>query len=81
MKKKVAILGSTGSIGVSSLKIFKKNRKKFNIILLAAKSNFSKICNQIDIFKPKYFIVIDRLVFLKVKKKHLVFVCNISTGR
>ena len=37
MKKSVAILGSTGSIGRTSLDIFKKDSKKFNIILLSAK--------------------------------------------
>ena len=37
MKKKIAILGSTGSIGTTSLEIFKKDLKKFEIILLYIK--------------------------------------------
>ena len=32
MKKKIAILGSTGSIGETTLKIIKQNKKKFNVI-------------------------------------------------
>ena len=71
MKKKIAILGSTGSIGKTSLYIFKKNLKKFEIILLSANSNYSNICRQIKIFKPKYFIVTNTNVFKKTKKKFL----------
>ena len=35
MKKKIAILGSTGSIGKSLLNIFKKDKKNFEIVLLS----------------------------------------------
>ena len=70
MKKKIAILGSTGSIGTTSLNIFKKNKNKFNFVLLAANSNYSLICKQIKVFKPKYYIINDELVFKKVKKKY-----------
>ena len=69
MKKKIAILGSTGSIGTTSLNILKKNKNKFDIILLAANRNYSLICKQIKAFKPKYYIINDELVFKKVKKK------------
>ena len=53
MKKKIAILGSTGSIGTTSLNIFKKNKNKFNIVLLAANSNYTLICKQIKVFNPQ----------------------------
>ena len=69
MKKKIAILGSTGSIGTTSLNIFKKNKNKFSIILLSANSNYSLICKQIKEFKPQYYIISNLLVFKKVKKK------------
>ena len=36
MKKKIAILGSTGSIGKTSLNIIDKDKKRFKIILLSA---------------------------------------------
>ena len=68
MKKKIAILGSTGSIGTTSLNIFKKNKNKFSIILLSANSNYSLICKQIKEFKPQYYIISNLLVFKKVKK-------------
>jgi len=58
-KKKIAILGSTGSIGRTSIQIFRKNKKKFNIILLSANSNYTVIKDQIKNIKPKYFIIND----------------------
>ena len=70
MKKKIAILGSTGSIGQTSLSIFEKNIKKFKIYLLSAHSNYSLINKQIIKFKPNYFIVTDPLVFKKIKNKY-----------
>ena len=71
MKKRIAILGSTGSIGKTSLNIFKNNPKKFEIVLLSANSNYKSICKQIKNFKPKYFIINNYKVFQKTKKKFL----------
>jgi len=70
MKKKIAILGSTGSIGTTSLKIFQKDLKKFKIILLSARSNYSLINKQIKKYKPEYFIINDTKVFQKIKNKY-----------
>ena len=70
IKKKIAILGSTGSIGRSSLEVLKNNTKKFKIILLSANSNYSLIRKQIKRYKPKYFVVNDRITFWKVLKKY-----------
>ena len=70
MKKKIAILGSTGSIGQTSLNIIKKNLKEFNIFLLSANSSYNLINNQIKIYKPKIFVVNDPKIFTAVKKKY-----------
>ena len=70
MKKNVSILGSTGSIGLSSLMIFKKKNKLFKINILAANKNFKLICKQINQFKPEIFIINDLKVFKKVKRKY-----------
>ena len=45
MKKKIAILGSTSSIGKSLLNIIKKDKKKFNIELLTANTNYKDLIN------------------------------------
>ena len=68
-KKKIAILGSTGSIGKNSLEIIKLNKKNFNIKLLSANSNYKEICNQIKLFKPIYFVIANYLVYVKVKSQ------------
>jgi len=69
MIKKIAILGSTGSIGTASLNIFQKDLKKFKIVLLSANSNYSFIKKQIKIYKPTYFVINDKAVCEKIKKK------------
>ena len=45
MKKKIAILGSTGSIGKTLIEIIKKDKKNFDVILLTAYKNYNKIRN------------------------------------
>jgi 1-deoxy-D-xylulose-5-phosphate reductoisomerase len=78
--KTIALLGSTGSIGTSTLDIVKKT-KKFKVVLIMANSNFLKIISQIKIFKPKIVIVSDIKVFLKIKKvakfKKIIILNNI----
>ena len=68
-KKSIAVLGSTGSIGSSALEIIKKKRNNFNIVLLLANKNYSKILKQINIFQPKIFVIINKKIFLKIKNK------------
>ena len=43
MKKKIAILGSTGSIGKTLLSIIEKDKDKFEIVLLTANKNFKTL--------------------------------------
>ena len=68
MKKTISILGSTGSIGLSTFKIIDKKRKDFIINLLSANKNYKLILKQIKKYKPKYFIINNRSIYLKVKK-------------
>ena len=69
MKKKISILGSTGSIGLSSLKIIKIKRELFQPYIFSANKNYKKITNQIKLFKPEYFIIHDKNIYEKIKKK------------
>ena len=69
MKKNIAILGSTGSIGKSTLEIIKKNKKNFNVVLLSTNKNIQELSKQQKIFKPKYLIINDFKSFIKFKKK------------
>ena len=71
MKKKIAILGSTGSIGKSLIEIIKKDKKNFDIILLTADSNYKEILKQAKIFNVKNLIITDEKSFKELKKKGL----------
>ena len=66
--KKIAILGSTGSIGCTLIDIVKKDSKKFKIELLTANKNYRKLLKQIRFFNVKNIIVTDLKTFHKIKK-------------
>ena len=68
MKKKIAILGSTSSIGKSLLNIIKKDKKKFNIELLTANTNYKDLINQAKQFNVKNLVITDSMSFEKSKK-------------
>ena len=65
MKKKIAILGSTGSIGKSTLSIVTKNKKDFDIKLLSTNKNLLEIKKQCKIFKPEFVIITNNDTYLK----------------
>ena len=67
MKKKIAILGSTSSIGKSLLNIIKKDKKNFKIELLTANTNYKDLINQAKIFNVKNIIITDPNSFKKTK--------------
>ena len=68
MKKKIAILGSTGSIGKTLINIIKNDKKNFEIILLTANKNIKDLFKQVKIFKVKNVIISDREKYLISKK-------------
>jgi len=69
MKKKIVILGSTGSIGKTTFDIIKKNKKNFDIELLTSNKNINEILKQIKNFKVKNIIISDKKKYLLLKKK------------
>jgi len=71
MKKKIAILGSTGSIGKTLLKIIKENKKNFEVVLLAADKNHKEILKQAKYFKVKNLIISNEKSFRELNKKKL----------
>ena len=68
MKKKIAILGSTGSIGNTLLRIIKRNKNKFKIILLSTNTNYKKLLRQSDIFGVQNLIILDKNSYKKALK-------------
>lgn len=68
MKKKIAILGSTGSIGIQTLDVIQKNKELFTAEILIAGQNSNLLIKQAKTFKPKIVVINDESKYLYVKK-------------
>ena len=68
MKKRIAILGSTGSIGKTLINIIKQDKKNFDIVLLSADENYKELLNQAKFFKVKNLIITNENSYNKTKK-------------
>jgi len=71
MRKKIAILGSTGSIGRNLLEIVNKDKNKFEVTLLTANKNHTDLLKQAKRFKVKNIIVTNNESFEFLKKKKI----------
>ena len=86
MKKKIIILGSTGSIGKSTLDVIKNDKKNFDIILLYANSNYIKLIEQAKKFKARNVYIKNSNFYTKVKNalkktKTKVFTGNVKLDK
>ncbi len=71
MRQRIAILGSTGSIGKNLLEIINKNKNKFEVILLTANKNHPELLKQAKKFNVKNIIIKNNNSFKLLKKKKL----------
>lgn len=55
--KKIAILGSTGSIGVNALNVIRGARDAFEVVAISGHGNYKLLIEQIEEFTPKYVSV------------------------
>ena len=69
MKKKIAILGSTGSIGKTTIKILKKDHKKVQIVFLSTNKNIKELAKQVNFFKVKNVLISDYKKYLEFQSK------------
>ncbi len=58
-RKRIAILGSTGSIGRSALDVVRHYRDRFEVVALTAHRNVDCLARQIEEFNPEYAAVTD----------------------
>ena len=70
MKKSIAILGSSGSIGRSLLEIIGKKKNFFKIILLTANKNHNLLLKQAKKFKVNNLIIKNYDSYKILKKKN-----------
>ena len=69
MKFKIAILGSTGSIGDHTLDIIRKDRKNFEVVLLTANKNYKKLIKQAKDFKVRNILIYNDKYYEYLKQK------------
>ncbi|MES2558250.1 MAG: 1-deoxy-D-xylulose-5-phosphate reductoisomerase [Bacteroidota bacterium] len=66
-KKKIAILGSTGSIGTQALEIAREQKDKIEIEVLTANSNANLLIAQAKEFNPNHVVIADESKYQQVK--------------
>ena len=71
MKKKIAILGSTGSIGKTLLDIINQNKNLIEVSLLTAHKDYQTLIKQAKKYSVKNLIITDKKSFKKIKKKKI----------
>lgn len=67
-KKKIAILGSTGSIGTQTLEVIEEHSDKFEVEVLTANSNADLLIQQALKFKPNAVVIVDETHYKKVSE-------------
>lgn len=68
--KKIAILGSTGSIGTQALDIIERNSNDFKVEVLSCAKNIDRLCSQIDKFRPEIVVVDKESDALNLSRKY-----------
>jgi 1-deoxy-D-xylulose-5-phosphate reductoisomerase len=63
MKKRIAILGSTGSIGTQALEVIENNLETFSVEILTANNNADKLIEQALKFDPNIVVIANKLLY------------------
>jgi len=81
LKKRISILGSTGSIGVNALKVVDHLSAELEVIYLSANTNSQLLIQQAKRFKPRAVAIVDSDAYLKVKKELSNNMVEVLQGR
>ena len=68
--KKVAILGSTGSIGTQALDVISKNKQLLSVAVLSCANNIEKLCSQIEEYHPEAVVVAKEEDAAELRRKY-----------
>ena len=68
-KQRIAILGSTGSIGKQVLEVVRQHPNTYQIVALTANESWEQLVSQINEFRPKYAVICSDKYFQKVKEQ------------
>ena len=81
MKRKISILGSTGSIGVNALKVVSHLEHELEVVYLSANKNMTLFLKQIKKYQPKAVCVVDEESYNQVKEEVQSLNIEILFGR
>ena len=81
MKKRISILGSTGSIGVNTLNVIKNISKEYKVIYLTGNTNSDLMIEQCREFNPQSIVMINEEAAEKVKKELVSDEIEVLSGR
>lgn len=79
IKKKIAILGSTGSVGTQALSVIKEFPDLFEVIVLTGDSNAELLIEQAKAFLPKRVVICNENYYRKVKEALQPYEIEVST--
>ena len=65
----VAVLGSTGSVGASTLDVLARHPQRFRLVALAANTNAPKLARQIEAFRPQYAALADPQALMQLRER------------
>jgi 1-deoxy-D-xylulose-5-phosphate reductoisomerase len=79
--KRLAILGSTGSVGTQALEVVAAHPDLFQVEVLSANSNAALLIEQAKKFKPNAVVVTDESKYIEVKDALLMLPVKVFTGQ
>jgi len=80
MKKRIAILGSTGSIGTQALDVIDANPEIFGVAVLTARDNADLLIEQAIQFRPKEVVIGNEKLFDKVNNALSSYSIKVYSG-
>lgn len=78
MKKRVIVLGSSGSVGSQALDVIREHRDLFDVVGLAVGSNIQVLEEQIDEFSPEMVVLFDSVLAKRVQKAGVEVACGLE---
>jgi len=80
MNKRIAILGSTGSIGTQTLEVVRKNPDRFEVYAISANRSVDKLIEQAREFKPEMVCIADEQYYDQLKEALADLPCKVWAG-
>ncbi len=80
MKRRIAILGSTGSIGTQALEVIAKYNHLFEVTVLAANNNSDLLIEQAKLYRPDSVVITNTSMYQKVFDALTTFDVKVYTG-